>query len=162
MSSEDTPGRRSVLSRMRGPLAGRRESDEVRIARERREWWFPELQRAIEILGSGAAAQRQWLHEVFAGQPGVDVDELAIQLEDLWMDGDIVHAEGLGDDLSRALDSLDRALGEMSGAEHAELWTEDALDSRPEWERIRRLATRAAEALRRELDNDLSSDIGRR
>lgn len=38
------------------------------------------------------------------------------------------------------LSALNRRLEQMSGEHNAELWTEDALRSRPEWEEVRREA----------------------
>ncbi len=38
------------------------------------------------------------------------------------------------------LSALNRRLDQMSGEHNAELWTEDALRSRPEWEEVRREA----------------------
>jgi hypothetical protein len=37
---------------------------------------------------------------------------------------------------------LDSALNAMSGPQNAALWTEEALQSRPEWENVRNLAQR--------------------
>lgn len=47
------------------------------------------------------------------------------------------HAPQLTDQQRSALIALDKRLDEMSGEEHAELWSEDALRSRPEWDEVR-------------------------
>jgi hypothetical protein len=41
------------------------------------------------------------------------------------------------------LAALDDLLGDMSGAEHASLWTEDALRACPEWAVVRQMAFEA-------------------
>ena len=43
------------------------------------------------------------------------------------------------------LNALDARLNEMSGEHNAELWTDDALRSRPEWEEVRRDARKILE-----------------
>jgi hypothetical protein len=80
----------------------------------------------------------------------VVVDELALQFDDLWLEGKIIHAEGISIELRESLEALDQALEDMSGSESADLWTEDALASRPEWANVRSLAGHAAEVLRGE------------
>lgn len=46
------------------------------------------------------------------------------------------------------LKEIDEALSQMSGQEHGELWTLDALRSRPEWQKIRLTALAALDLLR--------------
>lgn len=142
--------RAGAVSRLLSGLGASRESTEDRVARERREWWQPELERSVALLGASSDGQRAWLHGIFAGQSGVVVDELALQFDDLWLEGKIIHAEGISIELRDSLEALDQALDEMSGSEITALWTEDALASRPEWANVRTLAGRAAEMLRRE------------
>jgi len=64
-------------------------------------------------------------------------DELALEL-------DVFHAikwRGvLSDEATKSLEKLDHALQAISGQEHADLWTADALRHAPEWARIRQLA----------------------
>jgi hypothetical protein len=140
--------RSSVVSRLLRGLGTSRASTEDRVARERREWWQPELERSVALLGASSDEQRAWLHATFAGQSGVVVDELALQFDDVWLEGKIMHAEGISIELRESLEALDRALDEMSGSESADLWTEGALASRPEWANVRSLAGRAADVLR--------------
>jgi hypothetical protein len=142
--------RPSAVSRLLHGLRASRESTEDKVARERREWWQPELERSVVLLGASSDDQRAWLHATFAGQSGVVVDELALQFDDLWLEGKIIHAEGISIELRESLEALDQALDDMSGSESADLWTEDALASRPEWANVRSLAGHAAEVLRGE------------
>lgn len=103
---------------------------------------------ALWKLHADAAAQNAWLMSFFAGERGVIVDELALQFEDAWAGGRIVYAKSLPPAVRVNLDALDRALNAMSGADNADLWTPEALDSRSEWVRIRALALTALAALR--------------
>lgn len=47
----------------------------------------------------------------------------------------------------RALNSLALLLRDMSGAERAELWNEEALHSHPKWQEVRALAREALQQL---------------
>lgn len=47
--------------------------------------------------------------------------------------------------------AVDAALSDMNGAEHAHLWTVEALRDAPEWARVRELAARALHFLQRPL-----------
>ncbi len=46
----------------------------------------------------------------------------------------------LTDEQRSSLVALDRLTDEMSGAHNVQLWTEDALQSHPDWEKVRQLA----------------------
>ncbi|WP_438023778.1 hypothetical protein [Sorangium sp. So ce233] len=46
-----------------------------------------------------------------------------------------------------AVDTLDAQLERMSGPEHAEMWTDDALYNRGEWARVRHLAAGALRSI---------------
>ena len=48
-----------------------------------------------------------------------------------------VDAPQLTNEQRSALIGLNKRLDEMSGQEHEELWTEDALRCRPEWDEVR-------------------------
>lgn len=162
MSTDRIPDRRGPLARRVDRLGLRSEPDDARIARERRDWWEPQLQHAVAILAADADAQRRWLLERFDGQTPGDADELAFHFDGLWMEGRIQHAIEISPRARQRLDELDRALDAMSGPENAALWTLDALVQRPEWARVRRLATVSGEALRREFDGRSTRDIGQR
>jgi hypothetical protein len=150
MTTDDTPRRGGALSRLVDRLRLPRESEEAQVARERHDWWQPELERAVAVLAADPDAQRDWLRCLFGGQPPGDADELALHFDGLWMEGRIQHAIGISAAVRGRLDALDSALDEMSGPEHAELWTLDALSDRPGWANIRQLAAVAGEALRRD------------
>ena len=72
------------------------------------------------------------------------VDELALSFEDghlllpQW-----VSAGWLPVEATPHFAAVDAALSDMSGAEHAHLWTVEALRDTPEWARVRELAARA-------------------
>lgn len=152
----------ALIARLLSRLGLSREPEEAKIARERRDWWEPELGRAVALLNADATAQRDWLHAQFPGWSEVDADELALHFSGLWMEGMIVHAQGVSDELRHRLDVLDLALKDMSGPERADFWTEDALATRPEWETIRVLAGRALKVTRREFAPPASRDIAQR
>ena len=97
--------------------------------------------RVTAVLAMPAELQEKWL-ATFSG--GEYVDELALdwdggwRLMPQWVERGWLSAEDAGH-----FRPLDEALAEMSGKEHAELWTTAALHRAPEWVRIRELATAA-------------------
>ena len=60
----------------------------------------------------------------------------------------------LTDEQRSRLTALDARLDEMSGEHNAELWTDDALRSRPEWEEGRRDARTILELLQWPMEDD--------
>lgn len=90
---------------------------------------------------------------------------LAMDAEDqiAWLEEDRGHPDELALDLDAILDpaapylpaaalrplrDLDALMDAISGAGHAELWTDAALRTAPEWRRARALAREALDALR--------------
>lgn len=110
--------------------------------------WLAELESAVTLLNASAEVQREWLEREFAGHEGVVVDELALQLDDRWMEGKIVYASSLSDRTRESVQELDDALAAMSGTNHADLWTLASLASAREWSNIRALAGVALDHLR--------------
>jgi hypothetical protein len=145
--------RRGSVSRLLNRLGWSRDSREDRVARERRDWWQPELERAVALVSASSGDQREWLHAAFPGHSETIADELALQFDDVWLEGKITHSEAVSIELRGRVNALDQALAEMSGPESHDLWTEDALASRPEWANIRKLAGRAAELLEHEFES---------
>lgn len=97
-----------------------------------------ELLRAVAVLALPAEAQRDWL----AGRGGpLSGDGLAIDIYESAPQADQFLAAGwISRRASEQVTELDRALNEMSGPDNADLWSAEALDAAPEWERLRRLA----------------------
>jgi hypothetical protein len=78
----------------------------------------------------------------------VPVDELPLSFEDghlllpQW-----VSAGWLPEEATPHFAAADAALSDRSGAEHAHLWTVEALCDAPEWAHVRKLAARALHLL---------------
>lgn len=67
------------------------------------------------------------------------VDELALDLDAVA--GAALRAPGLLSEAQQALlHELDRRLDDMSGAEHSDLWSHQALRTSPAWTHVRELA----------------------
>jgi len=101
------------------------------------------VRAALGPLSFTAEAQIQYLID-----HRVDADELALQLNDvipflteLVQQG---NAPKVAADLIRAIDARFSA---MSGSEHADKWTEEALIEAVEWAEIRTLARSALQAI---------------
>jgi hypothetical protein len=76
----------------------------------------------------------------------VVADEIALDFDN-WCRWALNGSEAptLTDEQRSCLASLDQRLEEMSGEHNAELWTEDALRIRPEWDEVRREARKILE-----------------
>jgi hypothetical protein len=72
-------------------------------------------------------------------------DELALEFDHSWKAAADSHA--FTPDQRSILTQLDAFLGGISGREHAELWTDQALGDAPEWQQIRILAREALASL---------------
>jgi hypothetical protein len=94
------------------------------------------LEKAVRV--ASLPAYRQF--ECFP--PNVDIPfEIADDFANhcMWvLEG--LYAPQLSNEQRTALIALNKQLDEMSGEEHAELWTEDALRDRPEWDVVREQA----------------------
>jgi hypothetical protein len=94
--------------------------------------------RATAVLALTATQQEAWLASLNIQVP---VDELALEFEDghlllpQW-----VEAGWLPPEAVPAFFAVDSALTDMSGTQHADLWTVAALYDAPEWARVRELA----------------------
>lgn len=104
------------------------------------------MRESVSRLGAPARRQVAYLRRL-----GVhpSVDELALEFHELALlaggrteQGDLTGAE------AELVARLDAKLDAMSGAEHASLWTPDALSSAPEWDEVRELADECLKALR--------------
>ena len=97
------------------------------------------LRGSLRRLASPATEQRRYLEELGVSP---DVDELALEFDDLWPSVRPFSSEAL----RCCCDELDRYFGTFSGKTFEALWHVDAL-SRSEWEGVRELAGRALAAL---------------
>ena len=97
--------------------------------------------RAVAILALPADGQIAWLHSLdLPGQPHY-VDELALEFDDGYLLLPQFVTKGwLAQQATEPLAALDVLLSDMSGSEHAELWTLDALATSPLWIEVRHQA----------------------
>jgi hypothetical protein len=72
-------------------------------------------------------------------------DELALEFDHSWKTAADNHS--FTPEQRSVLTELDAVLGSISGREHAQLWTEQAMRDAPEWQQIRGFARRALESL---------------
>jgi len=94
--------------------------------------------RAIAVLALPAEGQLAFLDSI--GVPH-NVDELAWEFDDgRLLARQFVELQWTSAVFRAKVDPLNALLDEMSGEEHAELWTATALREAPEWERVRLLA----------------------
>jgi len=66
-------------------------------------------------------------------------DELALNWEDALQDID-KYKDLMSDEQISSINDLDRYIESISGPQNIEFWTNDALESRPEWDKIRKLS----------------------
>ena len=72
------------------------------------------------------------------------IDELALAFdESYWTVNEAFTRNQMSRDELKALSNLNGCLNRMSGEEHADLWTQEALNNGDEWIEVRRLATKA-------------------
>jgi hypothetical protein len=97
-----------------------------------RQWLLEELILALSRLARPAEGQVAYLDTL-----GTDrsADELALELDDVAEAA--LAAELLSETQRTLLRDLDRQLGEMSGSDHAELWSHEALRTSPAWTEVR-------------------------
>ena len=72
-------------------------------------------------------------------------DELALDF-DAWLPCFRVHPMELTDHQIDLLESIALELGGMSGRDHTDLWTEEALRTNSRWEKVRRMSKEALAA----------------
>jgi hypothetical protein len=102
------------------------------------DWRERELVEAVKRLAAPPDEQRAHLRSL---DTSPSLDELGLEFDDVsGLQGGVTTSTPWG----MALNELSAALSAISGPDHAELWTVDALDGR-EWAEIRALARRAIE-----------------
>jgi hypothetical protein len=99
-----------------------------------------QFQQALQRLASSAQEQESYLVKLGTAP---SADELALEYSDAL---ELVQAD-LDETVRGAARQLDRYLEEISGREHAELWTVAALHVAPEWMHVRELASSVLELL---------------
>ena len=109
--------------------------------REREAWLRAEMERVLRRLAAPAATQSDYIASL---GPGENVDELALELEDLLS---AFLALGVAAEGGAALEALDSRLEAMSGAQNEQLWLREALFAAAEWSEVRYLADKALRAL---------------
>jgi hypothetical protein len=93
---------------------------------------------AVAILSWPAEEQLDYLHRTV---PGGSIDEFALEFDDVaGIVGFAAEKGWLAPQDAARIGELSSQLGRMSGGEHADLWTEAAVRTAPEWAQIRRLA----------------------
>ena len=95
-----------------------------------------QLREALVRLGSSAKEQEAYLRQLGTAP---SADELALEFSDAL---GVLQGQ-LDEPAFAAASRLDRYLEDMSGSEHAQLWTTDALYAAPEWTHVRQLAEEA-------------------
>ena len=105
-----------------------------------------ELCQVLGRLASPSQAQIDYLQHLGVAPLA---DELALEFHDLYLLVPQLAAQRvLTYQQRKAVDAVSRKLDDMSTYQDTRLWTEDALQSHPDWVEVRRLAAIAAKALR--------------
>lgn len=101
---------------------------------------------ALSRLARPAEGQIAYLEALGTEQPA---DELALELDDV-AEAVLSAPDLLSQGQRSLLRELDRELEEMSGSEHADLWSQPALRTSPAWTRVRERARAMLSALHAE------------
>lgn len=104
-----------------------------------------ELERTLRNLAARASVQARYLEQLGTAP---SAEELALEYDDVLRPLETARTDLWSEKVIQSLHAVDRALTEMSGERTSHLWTIDALEHRPEWARIRELASAALEDLR--------------
>jgi hypothetical protein len=105
-----------------------------------------DLWQVLVRLASPSQAQIDYLQHLGVAPLA---DELALEFHDLYLLVPQLAAQRvLTHQQRKAVDAVSRKLDDMSTCQDPRLWTEDALQSHPDWVEVRRLAAIAAKALR--------------
>ena len=103
------------------------------------------LQDALRVLASPAHQQLEHLRQIGLAN---GFDELALAYNDTAAAAeDMQQCSELTQAQYEAVRKLDRYLSSISGNEHSDLWTADALSSADEWKEVRRLAKNTLDLL---------------
>ena len=102
---------------------------------------FETLRAALQVLAAPALVQLARYPEFV-----VKADELALDFDDALLLVRHNRAAEIDSRQAAALAALDELFTRMSGPARPELWTEEAVRSRPEWAEARELASAALAA----------------
>jgi hypothetical protein len=104
-------------------------------------WEFDALRAAMQALAAPAELQLARFPDFV-----VKADELALDFDDALLCVRQNRAADVRPEQTAVLSTLDGFITRMSGPAQPELWTEDAVRSRPEWAALRSLAAAALQA----------------
>jgi len=115
-------------------------------------WARKGLIDTLRVLASDAEDQVEHVKKLFrvAGEidPLFNVDELALEFSDFaLLLPQVVRADMVSAEAAGAIEAVDGQLDAMSGEEHAELWTVEAVRTSAEWTKVRELARTALRLL---------------
>src|ERR1700683_2717362 len=103
------------------------------------------LQDALRVLASPAHEQLEHVKRIGLAN---GIDELALAYNDIAAAAeDMRQCSELTEAECEAVRKLDRHLSSISGNEHSDLWTADALSAAEEWKGVRRLAKKTLDLL---------------
>jgi hypothetical protein len=119
--------------------------DSTPDARSDRLWGL--LEDALRRLAADPPTQLAFLVELFHGQGLSDVDELAVELDDVWPAAGTTEGSPLRAETVALVNAVDQKLRSMSGSANAPLWTLEALATSPDWAIVRGLARDALGAV---------------
>ena len=107
-------------------------------------WIHERLLWSLRWIAAEPDAQLAPLRDT-KGRWVMDTDEIALGLEDDW---DVIQANGYYDEATRArIAEIDALFGSISGQEHEERWTDEALRVDPIWREAREKARALLTAL---------------
>lgn len=109
------------------------------------------LQDALGRLAADAPTQLAYLAELFHPERVSEVDELALELDDVWPAAGATPKGSLHAETVARIAAVDQKLRSMSGSANARLWTREALATSPDWTTVRGFAREALAALTRDI-----------
>ena len=98
-------------------------------------WCLQQLQQSVQALALPATTQLALFPDFVC-----KAEELALGFDHWWLCVSSRATGVLMGDQQRLLQEIDSRLSLMSGAENAQLWSDDALRTDPAWQRVRQLA----------------------
>lgn len=116
--------------------------DTKRVNTDDTAWTIVELRHSLQALAMPADVQLA-LYPDFVCKG----DELAIDFDNFYRAVRGNYPDEFSADQWATLEAIDRVLEEMSGAENAERWTDNAVRTSSDWSTVRELARIALDAL---------------
>jgi hypothetical protein len=107
-------------------------------------WVLQQLRQALAVLAAPAEEQAAHLHTL----GDAPVDELGLEFDDIAPAAfGLSGPNELDADQRAAVAAVDSHLSGMSGAQHSNIWTIEALREAPEWANLRELSHQALQRL---------------